>query len=60
MATAIASPKAGPEKPPTPPHKIADAAFGKLWSGYALPTFPECAAKWPTFAPPNGRLLLRR
>ncbi len=59
MVTVIASRKAGPEKPPTLISKIADVASGKLWSGYALPTFPACsqvdyfcAAQWPTFTPP--------
>ncbi|MBU2655118.1 transposase, partial [Acidomonas methanolica] len=40
--------------------KTADAASEKLWSGYALPTFPACSAKWPTFTPPSGRFLRRR
>lgn len=52
--------KAAPERSAEILTKTADAASGKLWSGYALPTFPECAAKWPTFAPPNGLVLLRR
>ncbi len=60
MATATVSPKAAPEKPTETLTKIADAASGKLWSGYAIPTFPTCGAKWPTFAPPNGLILLRR
>lgn len=35
--------------------KIADAASGNSWSGYALPSL-ACAAKWPTFTPPCGRI----
>src|SRR5690606_9062396 len=59
MVTAIASPKAGHAKLAARPEKRNVGGIEHR-SGYALPALDAPNIKWPGFAPPNGRLLIRR
>lgn len=60
MARAIVWHRARLAKHAPTPDRNDNPGVGDPRSGYALPVLANTRINWPGFAPPNGRLLLRR